>query len=344
MKNSIKIDKKDLQILKLLGENCRFQLSTLARALNLSKDTVRNRIGALEEKKIITHYNTIINPRALGFSKFQILIKFKNNATNIPLLAEKLKKHKSLSFMNSLIGKYDLHLIIDTKNIFTFDKTKSEILEILKGTIQSHTVLTFFGDIKHTNLIPETEMELKVNRSLDTSFSSLFSSSFEVEQDPPNHSLDSLDMEIIKILTKNPKETLVQMSELLKYNRETIKQRITKLIKSKVIMNFGANTSFEMFDYTTYFILIKINKDFSELELKNSFRRIPNIFYCAKTQGEYSLITYVLSKSPTQLKETIKKIKTSLEDIITDIDILIFDELFLYKQLPKRLIEELKEK
>ncbi|MBU0466985.1 MAG: AsnC family transcriptional regulator, partial [Nanoarchaeota archaeon] len=43
MDNSIKLDKKDLQLLRLLGENCRFQLSTLARALNLSKDTIRNR-------------------------------------------------------------------------------------------------------------------------------------------------------------------------------------------------------------------------------------------------------------------------------------------------------------
>jgi len=45
------MDKKDLQILRMLGENCRLQNATLAKALNLSKDTVKNRIRNLEEKK-----------------------------------------------------------------------------------------------------------------------------------------------------------------------------------------------------------------------------------------------------------------------------------------------------
>jgi len=341
MNSSIKLDKKDLQLLRLLGENCRFQFSTLARALNLSKDTVKNRITALEKNKIITHYNTILNPRPLGYSKFQILIKFKSDIKNKEEQINKLTKHQSISFINTLIGKYDLHVIIDSKDIFSFDKTKSEILEILRNSIQSYTVLTFFSDIKHTNLVPETSIDVKVQKNLDTSFSSLLSSNFEVEQISLGYFPDSLDIEILKILTKNPKETLVQISKSLKYNRETIKQRIVKLINNKIIMNFGANISFESLDYTTYFMLIKTNKNVNESDLRNSFKNISNLFYCAKTIGDYSLITYILAKSPTQLKETIKKIQDILGDKVTESDLLIFDELLLYKQLPPKLLEEL---
>ncbi|MBU1051387.1 MAG: Lrp/AsnC family transcriptional regulator [Nanoarchaeota archaeon] len=342
MDNSIKLDKKDLQLLRLLGENCRFQLSTLARALNLSKDTIRNRIKALEKNRTITHYNTLLNPRPLGYSKFQILIKFKSDIKNKQAQIEKLTKQKSISFINTLIGKYDIHIIIDSENIFSFDKAKSEIFEILKNSIQSYTVLTFFNDIKHTNLIPETSMDVKVQKNLDTSFSSLLSPTFEVEQTTPDYTPDSLDIEILKILTKNPRETLVQISKDLKYNRETIKQRIVKLIKNRVIMNFGANLSFDSFNYTTYFILIKTNRGVDERDLKNSFKSVDNLFYCAKTLGDYSLIAYILAKSPTQLKETIKKIQEILGDSMSESDLLIFDELLLYKQLPPNLLEEIR--
>jgi DNA-binding Lrp family transcriptional regulator len=341
MDNSIKLDKKDFQLLRLLGENCRFQFSTLAKALNLSKDTIKNRINSLEKNKIITHYNTILNPKPLGYSKFQILIKFKGDIKDKQAQIEKLTKQKSISFINTLIGKYDLHIIIDSKNIFSFDKTKSEVLEILKNSIQNYTILTFFSDIKHTNLIPETSIEVKVQKNLDTSFSSLFYPNFEVTQTSPNYNPDSLDIEILKILTKNPKETLVRISKSLKYNRETIKQRITKLINNKVIMNFGANISFESLNYTTYFMLIKTNKGIDEKILRDSFKNINNLFYCAKTMGEYSLIAYILAKSPKQLKETIKNIRNILEGNITESDLFIFDELLLYRQLPQRLVEEL---
>lgn len=341
MNNSIKLDKKDLQLLRLLGENCRFQLSALAKALNLSKDTIRNRIKALERKKIITHYNTILNPIPLGYSKFQILIKFKTDMKEKQAKLEKLIKQKSISFINTLIGKYDLHIIVDSKDMVSFDKTKSEILDILKESIQNYTVLTFFSDIKHTNLVPETSINVDIKKSLDTSFSSLLRENFEVEQTAPTYIPDSLDIEILKILTKNPKETLVQISKNLEYNRETIKNRIIKLIKNKIIMNFGANVSFESLDYTTYFILIKTNQEVGEKALRNYFRTVDNIFYCAKTVGDYSLIAYVLAKSPIQLKETIKKIQNSLGGNVTESDILIFDELLLYKQLPHNLVEEL---
>jgi len=42
------------------------------------------------------------------------------------------------------------------------------------------------------------------------------------------------------------------------------------------------------------------------------------------------------------LKETIKNVQNILEGNITESDLFIFDELLLYKQLPQRLIEELK--
>lgn len=338
------MDKKDLQILRLLGENCRLQNVTLAKVLNVSKDTVKNRIKALEEKNIITHYNTIIDLRTLGFSKFQFLIKLKNASQDKETLIESLKKHESLSFVNTFIGKYDLHIIADTKDIYSFGKIKSEIFSLLQDKIQDFTLLTFFSDIKHTNLIPETTLEIKFEKKADTSFSSFFTQSYEVKKDFSPYNPDSIDIEILKTLALNPKMSLVDLAENLKLNREAIKQRIIKLISKKIIKNFGANTSFEAFDYITYFLIIKTNTEIQEKSLQDKFRQIKNIFYSAKVHGDYSLITYILAKTPNELKETIRKIQEALENQILETEIMIFDEIKLYKQLPKRVLEELEAK
>ncbi|MFH1802193.1 MAG: AsnC family transcriptional regulator [archaeon] len=338
------MDKKDLQILRLLGENCRLNYATIAKAINVSKDTAKNRIKALEENKTITHYNTMVDLRPLDISKFQLFIKLKNTAKNKEVFLEQLAKHNSFSFVNTFIGKYDLHIIVDTKDIHSFENIKKDIFETLRDQIQDYTILTFFSDVKHCHLIPETNLEIKFKREKDSAFSSMFKESFELEKEYLHYSPDQIDINLLKILTKNPKTSLVNLSENLRLNREAVKQRIAKLINKKIIKNFGANTSFDAFGYVTYFLLIKTNEGINDEQLRKEFKKIKNIYYSAKTHGDYSLITYVLAKNPKELKETIKKIQETLENKILEMEVMIFDEIKLYKQFPTNVIKELEAK
>jgi len=338
------MDKRDLQLLRMLGENCRLSYATLAKALNVSKDTVKNRMRALEEKKVITHYNTIIDLRTFGFVKFQIFVKLKNALQNRDDVIERLKKHKSLSFVNTFIGKYDLHVIVDTRDIYSFDRIKSDIFSIFGDEVRDYTILTFYSDLRHTHLIPETSLDIKFDRKNDSSFSSSFSKSFELEEDFSLFKVDSMDFKILRILAEKPRISLVDMSEKLKLNREAVKQRIIKLINGKVIKSFGANVSFEAFDYVTYFLMIKTNREIEDKQLREKFRGITNVYYSAKVHGDYSLITYVLAKTPKELKESIRKMRNVLENEILEMEVMIFDELVVYKQFPENVLKELEAK
>ena len=251
------MDKLDLKLLELLGKNCRLSNSTIAKALNLSKDTVRNRIRGLENNKIITHYNTILDIRKLGINKFHMLIKLRKDISNSKEIIGELKKNESISFMNSFVGKYDLQLIIDAKDNHRFEAIKKEILESIGKYIEDYFTFNFIYDIKHSNLIPDVILNTKFEKKLDSSFSSLISNEIYLSGKEGLVQIDDLDFKILKILCNNPRITLVEMSNILEFNRETIKQRIIKLIKNKVIINFGINISFYAFDYVTYFMLIK---------------------------------------------------------------------------------------
>jgi len=272
------MDKLDLKLLELLGKNCRLSNTTIAKALHLSKDTIRNRIKQLEKNKTITHYNTILDLKRLGIDKFHLLIKLKKEIQNNRKIIELLRQNKSVSFMNSFIGKYDLQLIIDAKNNYAFEIIKNNILKSIGKYIEDYFTFNFIYDLKHSNLIPDIKSNTKFEKKLDSSFSSILSNEIYLAGKQKTVKIDNLDLRILEILCKNPRSTLVEMSDILDFNRETIKQRITKLIKNKIIINFGINISFDAFDYVTYFLSIRTKENYEETKF-NKFRSISNVFY-----------------------------------------------------------------
>jgi Lrp/AsnC family leucine-responsive transcriptional regulator len=72
------MDLYDKKILRLLIENCRYSPTDIAKTVNLSKDSVKNRIKRLEEKEIITNYSLMVDPRVLGYSIYHILLKLES--------------------------------------------------------------------------------------------------------------------------------------------------------------------------------------------------------------------------------------------------------------------------
>ncbi len=59
------LDKTDLHILQRLQANARVSNADLARELNMAPSAVLERVRKLEQKKIITHYTTGIDPVAV---------------------------------------------------------------------------------------------------------------------------------------------------------------------------------------------------------------------------------------------------------------------------------------
>ena len=57
------IDKKDNEIINILLEDGRMSYSDIGEKVGLSRTAVKNRIAALEEKKIISGYKAVINPQ-----------------------------------------------------------------------------------------------------------------------------------------------------------------------------------------------------------------------------------------------------------------------------------------
>jgi len=60
------LDNIDLRILQLMQENARISNVDLAKKLDMAPSAVLERVKKLEQKNVIQHHTTVINPVALG--------------------------------------------------------------------------------------------------------------------------------------------------------------------------------------------------------------------------------------------------------------------------------------
>jgi len=337
------MDKKDLRIMEILAQNCRISNTTIGEAVKLSKDAVIHRIKKLEKEDYLTQYIMFIDSRRLGYTRYQILIQFNASLDNKEEIYKRLKKLPFVLWMNTFIGKYDLQIIVDAHDGFHLKKIFDEIFKLCDYKVKEHTILTIISEIEFTHLNPDIDIKTPFKKKNDYSFSSLISAkNFAVGPDFSQYRFSALDCELLKLLADNPKITLANMVDKLKVDRKTIKRRIIHLIENKVIMNFGAINNTTKFGYVTYAIYAKILPETPTKLLKKSFEKLNNIFFAAKTMGDYNFIFYLNAKTPQELNKTMELFRNILGKYITYSDLFIQNKVLFWRQYTDGIYNDLK--
>ncbi|MHA1945201.1 MAG: Lrp/AsnC family transcriptional regulator [Candidatus Hodarchaeales archaeon] len=74
------MDSVDIKILEILNHNARTKYTSIARMINVTEGTIRNRVQRLKERGIIQGFQVLTDPRNLGF-EIQAIISFQMQAT-----------------------------------------------------------------------------------------------------------------------------------------------------------------------------------------------------------------------------------------------------------------------
>ena len=131
LKESLKsriMDKKDAEILMVLQENGRESLTNIAKKVNLSIDSVNNRIKALQTKGIFQP-GIFIDPRAIGF---HLIVDVKIKLQNITLEEKEqfishLSHHPRIITLLSITGRFDFLCSIIAKDANELERVSTEI-------------------------------------------------------------------------------------------------------------------------------------------------------------------------------------------------------------------------
>ena len=122
------IDDKDRKILMILQQDGRAQLTTIAKKVGLSIDSVHKRIKEMQRKEVF-FTGIFINPRNIGYP---LVIDIKIKLQNITKqekeeFIEFLTKHKSVIDLLSIMGEFDLTCAIIAKNTNEFEEISTNI-------------------------------------------------------------------------------------------------------------------------------------------------------------------------------------------------------------------------
>jgi len=338
------MNKKDLQLLEIMAQNCRIPNTTIAQAMKTSKDTIAYRIKNLEKEEWIKQYVLFIDARKLGFTRYHILLKFDSNIKNKKELYDKIASHKFVMWINSFIGRFDLQIIVDASDGFQLNKIREELFDICHHNIKEYLILTHLSDLEFTQLNPVIDSGITFEKKLDHSFSSILTTRrFPVGPNFDNYKPSLLEIDILRLLADNPKMSLVDMAKKLKTSRITIKEKIKNLISKKIILNFGGIPNLFKMGFVTYYLLVRLSQNTPIETMKKPFHKLRNIFYAGRMLGDYDMILYLNARNPQELEESIEQFKSEIGSYITHYDLLVQDKVWYWRQYTNGIYQQLKD-
>jgi DNA-binding Lrp family transcriptional regulator len=152
--NYYKFDNYDKLIIKELDKNARKPLSELSKKVGLSRDAIRNRIQKLVTAKVISCFKPILQPPRMGYPIINYVFISLYNPTEKQEqeLISFLRSHKHITYVASLIGKWDFILDIVAENQGQFDKILKELRQKFPDLIKDYEIYGVLQEYKYEEI------------------------------------------------------------------------------------------------------------------------------------------------------------------------------------------------
>ena len=125
-KIGLKLNKIDIDILRLLANDCRISYAEIAREVHLSRMAVRERVMKMTEEGIIEKFTIQLNSHKVGLDT-AVFLQIVAIPSEIDSVAGELCKHPQIEWVYTTTGKNELHAHGYVKNLqelndFVFEK------------------------------------------------------------------------------------------------------------------------------------------------------------------------------------------------------------------------------
>jgi len=133
----IDIDGTDREIMSILQENSRSANTEIAKRLQISEATVRNRIRKLVDSKIIRNI-AVIKPELLGY-QVHLFVGVQVEVKKAKEVASRLKNKEAVHFLGYSTGRYDIILVAFFRSVEEQSQFFLEELSRIEGIIRTET-------------------------------------------------------------------------------------------------------------------------------------------------------------------------------------------------------------
>lgn len=267
------MDTADFRILEILNKNSRKSYLSIAKDLGISGKTVQKRIERMIREGVILSFEIGFDASLLGLNTCIADIKLKGEFTKHEIIAE-FKKIPNIYFVTCAIG-----------NILTliFHYYNSKELE---------NIIERISFIEHVS-----NVETNIPRGHHFT---------EVDISP-------LDWKIIHRLNHNARKKNHEIASELEVSPKTIKRRLDKLVKDRIIYFTIDVDSSKAKNFTTYVLIVKletgVKKEKIYKEIKNKFGNI----WATVGPVQPSIAFFMYSRSLSQIEDVVEQVKMITE-------------------------------
>lgn len=146
-----KLDKYDIQILKVLNKDARQSLAEMSNKIGLSRDAIRNRMLKMIKSDVIHAFKPILNPPKIGYPiiNYAFISMFAISPQAEEEFCRYVMKQANITYAASLIGKWDYVLYVFAKNPGEFSIIMKELRQKFPNLIKDYEVHGVLEEFKN---------------------------------------------------------------------------------------------------------------------------------------------------------------------------------------------------
>lgn len=146
----VKLGRYDLKILNLISENARINAVEIAEKLNLTGNTVVNRIKNLKNTGVMQAFKPLIHLEKIGYHAHKLLIKLHNiTEEKEKQLISYAQQHPNIYAVIRLVGAWDIELEIEVANKEELQKIVMSVRDRFKEIIKESETIPLYLDYRY---------------------------------------------------------------------------------------------------------------------------------------------------------------------------------------------------
>ena len=154
------ISEKDLEILKILQENCRLRAKEISKKVDTPISTVFAKTKRMESEGIIKGYKAILDAKRLdrGTTAF-ILVSFEQQSSGQQAnpsqreVAKEIAKLREVQEVHIVSGDWDMVVKVKAKDVDMIGKLVLDKMRLIKGVKRTLTCMVFESEKETTDLL-----------------------------------------------------------------------------------------------------------------------------------------------------------------------------------------------
>ncbi|KAF0866085.1 Lrp/AsnC family transcriptional regulator [Pseudomonas sp. LD120] len=152
------LDRTDKALLMALQDNARLTTAELADSVALTTSPCWRRIKLLEESAVITGYQAILSPKALGYgvTAFVSVMMDSHSQDTARAFEQRLLEIPEIIACHNVSGRYDFLLEVLAKDLESFGEFAREVLQTLPAVKEIYSSFSF-KSVKPLRQIPVQE-------------------------------------------------------------------------------------------------------------------------------------------------------------------------------------------